>query len=213
MVVDDLESTAVAAFSTDREGRISDWNEGAKRLLGYQRKEVLGRKCHEIIQGTDLAGNRYCSEWCIPRGMAALGECIRPYSMDVGCRSGETVRVFCSILARSSEHSSPSLTHLLHIKPSIPDDYRQGESTAATTNQADGLDAAILAEQPKLTARELEVLRLLSAGAATQVIAASLFISSATVRTHVQAILRKIGAHSKLEAVSIAIRLRLIRMP
>jgi PAS domain S-box-containing protein len=213
MVVDDLESTAVAAFSTDREGRISEWNEGAKRLLGYQRKEVLGKPCHEIIQGTDLAGNRYCSEWCIPRGMAARGECIRPYSMDVRCRTGETVRVFCSILVRGSEHSSRSLTHLLHIRPSAPDDYQQGEPTAATTNQANGLDAVILAEQPKLTARELEVLRLLSAGAATRVIAASLFISSATVRTHVQAILRKIGAHSKLEAVSIAIRLRLIQMP
>lgn len=64
-------------------------------------------------------------------------------------------------------------------------------------------------EEP-LTARELEVLRILAAGMSTTLAAESLGISTATLRAHVQAILRKLGAHSRLEAVAEAARLGLI---
>ncbi len=61
-----------------------------------------------------------------------------------------------------------------------------------------------------LTARELEVLRVLAAGVSTNAAAESLGISTATLRAHVQAILRKLGAHSRLEAVAEAARLGLV---
>ena len=64
-----------------------------------------------------------------------------------------------------------------------------------------------------LTAREIEVLRLLSGGTATRDIAARLGISVHTVRNHVQNIIRKCDAHSKLEAVSTALREGVIRTP
>ena len=63
-----------------------------------------------------------------------------------------------------------------------------------------------------LTARELEVLRLLAGGANTALSADELGISPATLRAHVQAILRKLGAHSRLEAVAEASRLGLITL-
>ncbi len=63
-----------------------------------------------------------------------------------------------------------------------------------------------------LTVRELEVLRLLASGASTVVSADLLGISTATLRAHVQAILRKLGAHSRLEAVAEAARLGLITL-
>lgn len=59
---------------------------------------------------------------------------------------------------------------------------------------------------PMLTERELHVLRLLASGAATADIAASLFLSTHTVRNHVRSVLAKLGAHSRLEAVAIARR-------
>jgi PAS domain S-box-containing protein len=215
MVGEDLESTALAAFSTDREGRVVEWNEAAQRLLGYERKQVLGKPCHEIVQGTDLSGNRYCSEWCVPRDMAAREECIHCYPMEARTRSGETVRVTCCILVVRNSGSLPhSLIHFLHVLPPVPDGYREGEPAAAgKTNQAEDPIAAPSGEPPKLSPRELEVLRLLSAGATTHAIAAALFISPATVRTHVQAILHKLGAHTKLEAVSIALQHRLVQIP
>ncbi|HEV2011778.1 MAG TPA: response regulator transcription factor [Candidatus Limnocylindria bacterium] len=63
-----------------------------------------------------------------------------------------------------------------------------------------------------LTARELEVLQLLAEGASTNQASEQLGISSATLRAHVQAILRKLGAHSRLEAVAEAARLGVITL-
>jgi DNA-binding NarL/FixJ family response regulator len=60
----------------------------------------------------------------------------------------------------------------------------------------------------KLTAlspREREVLALVAQGAKTSAIAASLVISPETARTHVQNILGKFGAHSRLEAAAFVI--------
>ena len=63
-----------------------------------------------------------------------------------------------------------------------------------------------------LTVRELEVLRLLASGASTSASSELLGISTATLRAHVQAILRKLGAHSRLQAVAEASRLGLITL-
>ncbi|HEY7623623.1 MAG TPA: response regulator transcription factor [Candidatus Limnocylindria bacterium] len=63
-----------------------------------------------------------------------------------------------------------------------------------------------------LTSRELEVLRLLASGTSTTAAAESLGISTATLRAHVQAVLRKLGAHSRLEAVAEAARLGLVTL-
>jgi DNA-binding NarL/FixJ family response regulator len=57
-----------------------------------------------------------------------------------------------------------------------------------------------------LTRRELEILRLVAEGMSNQMIADAAVVSIHTVRTHIQAILEKVGAHSKLEAVTIARR-------
>jgi len=62
-----------------------------------------------------------------------------------------------------------------------------------------------------LTAREVEVLKLLAAGVSNQQIAEELVLSLHTVRNHVQNVITKLGAHSKLEAVATAVREGLIR--
>jgi LuxR family transcriptional regulator, maltose regulon positive regulatory protein len=53
-----------------------------------------------------------------------------------------------------------------------------------------------------LTARELEVLRLLAVGSSTQTIAAQLVVSPGTAKRHIGNILRKLAVHSRLEAVA-----------
>lgn len=57
-----------------------------------------------------------------------------------------------------------------------------------------------------LTDRELEVLQLLAQGMRPKKIAGDLVISPKTVASHVQHILGKLGAHSRVEAVAIAYR-------
>ena len=55
-----------------------------------------------------------------------------------------------------------------------------------------------------LTKREREILQLVERGTTNKAIATELTVSLSTIRTHVQSILKKLGAHSKLEAVSVA---------
>ncbi|HSD80160.1 MAG TPA: response regulator transcription factor [Solirubrobacteraceae bacterium] len=57
-----------------------------------------------------------------------------------------------------------------------------------------------------LTPRELDVLRLLALGRTNPEIAGTLFVSPKTVSTHVTSILRKLGAHTRGEAVAKARR-------
>lgn len=64
-----------------------------------------------------------------------------------------------------------------------------------------------------LTEREREVLNLLAPGATTQAIATALVLSLHTVRNHVRNALTKMGAHSRLEAVAIALREGLVAAP
>lgn len=61
-----------------------------------------------------------------------------------------------------------------------------------------------------LTAREVEVLRLLSAGLGNKEIASRLEISEHTVKFHVSSIMGKLGAASRTEAVTLGIRHGLI---
>ena len=63
---------------------------------------------------------------------------------------------------------------------------------------------------PTLTERELEVLRLVAQGMANKDIAKELFISENTVKNHVRNILEKLQIHSRMEAVMIAVRQKLI---
>jgi DNA-binding NarL/FixJ family response regulator len=64
-----------------------------------------------------------------------------------------------------------------------------------------------------LSDREREILALLARGWSNKVIAAELFLSVNTIRNHVQSILSKLGAHSKLEAVATAVREGIIDYP
>jgi DNA-binding NarL/FixJ family response regulator len=64
-----------------------------------------------------------------------------------------------------------------------------------------------------LTRREIEILQLLADGAPNAEVARRLHLSVNTVRNHVQSILNRLGAHSKLEAVSVALREGIIKPP
>jgi len=64
----------------------------------------------------------------------------------------------------------------------------------------------------KLTPREHEVLELLAAGASNKMIARRLGISVATAKFHVAALLGKLGAHGRSDAVAIGVRRGLLML-
>jgi two-component system NarL family response regulator len=65
---------------------------------------------------------------------------------------------------------------------------------------------------PKLTDREMEVLRLVAKGLGNREIAKELFISENTVKNHVRNILEKLQLHSRMEAVVYAVREKLLEI-
>jgi DNA-binding CsgD family transcriptional regulator len=62
------------------------------------------------------------------------------------------------------------------------------------------------AAEHSLTRRELEVLHLLADGLGTNEIARRLYITRKTAATHIERIFRKLGVHSRTQAVSLAYR-------
>ncbi|SFB79371.1 response regulator [Streptomyces aidingensis] len=67
-----------------------------------------------------------------------------------------------------------------------------------------------LVPAPKLTGRELEVLKLVATGKNNREIAKELFISENTVKNHVRNILEKLQLHSRMEAVVYAMREKIL---
>ena len=68
------------------------------------------------------------------------------------------------------------------------------------------------AERPRLSAREQQVAALLLEGASNKIIARALDISVHTAKFHVTAVLEKVGARNRADAVAIILREGLISL-
>jgi PAS domain S-box-containing protein len=210
--LDLINRTGSPAFATDETGRITIWNKGAEEMLGYPASEVLGKTCHEILHGLDVFGNRFCNRPCALSCMVERHETVHHFELDVRAESGEVIPTSFSIVVvpgpRAHQHT------LIHFLEQV--DRRR---------EVGALIHRILAEQhappvrlapsgespaPMLTSREIQILRMMTEGTSTRRIADSLCISVPTTRTHIQNICRKLEVHSKLEAVSLALRTHLL---
>lgn len=65
---------------------------------------------------------------------------------------------------------------------------------------------------PELSAREIEVLRLIVAGKSNSEIGTTLYITEGTVKTHVKTILKKLGANDRTSAATTALKRGLVRL-
>jgi len=80
----------------------------------------------------------------------------------------------------------------------------------AALAKRDGEERAEELPAPRLTEREMQVLKLVARGMNNRDIAKELFISENTVKNHVRNILEKLQIHSRMEAVMVAVREKLI---
>jgi two-component system, NarL family, response regulator YdfI len=87
-----------------------------------------------------------------------------------------------------------------------------GPTAAESLSTVFGDQGPESADEPleEITAREIEILRLLARGMMNKEIAAQLRISEHTVKFHISSILEKLGASTRTEAVSLGIRRGLI---
>jgi ATP/maltotriose-dependent transcriptional regulator MalT len=95
------------------------------------------------------------------------------------------------------------------LDPPVPAHYLRKLLAAVERDGAGArLPAKGLPELP--SGRELEILQLVAAGKANRQIASELFVSVGTVKTHLNNLYRKLGTHSRTQAVARARELNLI---
>jgi LuxR family maltose regulon positive regulatory protein len=109
--------------------------------------------------------------------------------------------------------TAPQVTSYLieHSAPAHPDPFTEqliGAALEVRAAQPDASGARLRVAEP-LTAAELRVLKLLPTSTYPQ-IAAALYISRSTVKTHLQSVYHKLGAASRTEAIERAVDLRLL---
>lgn len=78
------------------------------------------------------------------------------------------------------------------------------------TALAEGVEERRQSTAPRLTERELDVLKLVAKGLSNREIGAELFIAENTVKNHVRNVLEKLQLHSRMEAVVYAMREKLL---
>jgi PAS domain S-box-containing protein len=181
-IFDALERIPVPIFALGRDGTI--------RWLNRASREIIG----------DRAGERFVDildPGSVPAARQAFAQKIVgdiPFTeYDVVLRSvdGALVRAEVSSVPVRDDESIAGVFGLATIDTETPPTY-------------------LADNQVSLTPRQAQVLHLLARGCSTDQMAEELGITQDTVRNHVREILRRLGVHSRLEAVIEAHERRLV---
>lgn len=206
LIVDDHTVLADALAGALREKRIGEVRTAGSVAAALEESR---ERCPDVVlmdfrlpdgEGTKAAAQikAECPETKVVMLTAEVHESIVLEAIEAGCsgyllKNAKLEEVFDAVLAANAGEALISPAILARVLPKL----RSGTG---------GLGF-------QLSRREMEVLRLLSEGRSNQSIAEVLVLSPNTVRNHVQRILEKLGAHSKLEAVATAARTGLLRLP
>lgn len=202
-----VESTSDPAFAVDRGGLIVAWNGAAEGLFGVGAEEALDQPCRSLLRGFDECG-AVCSEDCTVRQAVERRHPVGNFDLQVETAQGPR---WCNVSVLAAEDAQTGSSYSIHIIRQI--DLRKRlevlvrDFVSAGTNLPPDKSLELIsttrapAKDVQLSERELEVLRRLGRGLATARIASELGISRTTVNNHVQHILKKLDAHTRLEAV------------
>jgi PAS domain S-box-containing protein len=206
------------AFAVDPRQKIVYWSASAEQLLGHAAKDVVGKQCYEILGGKDADNYRVCRPDCPVMANARRGRPTQDYDLLCTTPIGVEKRINVTVaVSRKNRHDF----QVLHLFRDVSERRRIEEFArkASTTlhqllSEANGDPVEEVEDEPpplpKLSRREIQVLRLLAAGTTTQQIADTLSIRPLTARNHVSRLLTKLGVDSRLQAVVYASRKRLI---
>ncbi len=209
-----LAKMPVPVMAVDGEQRILLVNRAAEALLGLTARDVVGRPCYEVIRGRDKLGAIVCQQACRAIALAGQGAPIPSTDLLTLTKRGQPLwlNVTCFTLPLASR-GQVAVIHLFR------DLSRQNAMEQVLDQLAANLAKFCAWDQPatsrpdvgeRLTRRERQVLALLAEGLPTRAMAERLRITWSTVRTHIQNILGKLGVQSRLQAVALARRRRLL---
>ena len=178
-----LATTPMLVF--DHERRYVDANATACEILGVTREEIIGRRIDEFTAGEggfdlDRLWARFLEDGRVNGSYPIRrpdGQ-VRPvvYAATANVLPGRHMAIFAN--GRSSQTAPPAETPA----------------------------AAVPRSGAQLTPREREILQMIAEGLTDREVAARLTLSPATARTHARNLIGKLGAHTRAQAVAIAIR-------
>jgi DNA-binding CsgD family transcriptional regulator len=145
---------------------------------------IIDRPVATDLPAVALAVDRTRQAW------PAIVRAVVPADID-----GETLAAVVTVVAAG---------YALTVQPDV-------DGAAGAEDESDDADNSAAGEPgAALSAREREVLTLLAGGASNKEIALALSLSVSTVKFHVAAIIDKLGARSRVDAVAIAVRAGLV---
>lgn len=202
-----VQSTCDPSFAVDSDGFITAWNPGAERLFGHPANEALGQRCGAIVKGSDECG-AVCSENCTVRRSIEQRHPLGNFDLQIETVNGRQWSNVSVLITDDHNSTRPYAIYIVR-----PIDFRKRleilvrdfvvTSTSVPPESAVAMIASTRApaKDTDLSARELQILRLLARGESSKTASEQLHISRTTVNNHVQHILRKLGAHNRLEAI------------
>jgi PAS domain S-box-containing protein len=209
--------SADGVYAVDSRQRIVYWSPSAQHILGWKPDEVVGQRCYEVLSGNDYEGQRFCRRNCPTITSARKGKPVNNYDFLSRRKDGSPIWLNVSIvLPPESGRNGTCAVHLFRDVSERRRSEQLAQMTLETVTRFSGGEEGQLQTKPypppgpPLTQRELEVLRLLASGVATDDIASTLGVSRSTARNHIESILAKLGVHSRLQAVVYASRHGLI---
>ncbi|GMQ87492.1 MAG: hypothetical protein BMS9Abin08_0696 [Gammaproteobacteria bacterium] len=203
-------------FAVDAKQKISFWNPGCTQLFGIPCNEALGRPCSEVVRGKDPKGQPFCGGGCCVTRLNQGENVHGTFPLRVRNGDGNEMRLSVNIvLVPSRRKDLWTCVHLLHRGGAADAldvlEYNTLPGRPTRDRNSDNNGRSSPATISLLTAREQEVLHLLTEGLAVSVISQLLNISRVTVRNHLQHIQVKLGVHSQVETVAYAYRHNLVQ--
>lgn len=201
-------------FTVTVDQKITTWNATAEKLLGRRQDQVLGKKCYEVMLAIAGPGRIRCKRGCAVITNAAKGRTTRDFDLECRMADGSHRQINMSVVLIGQETGG---RRVLHLFRDVTDRRRVEHASAGHLPSNVGRLKKTVADLstngyrlPPLTTREDQVLRLLAAGKNTTDISDILKIRPLTARNHVSRLLSKLGVRSRLEAVALGTRARLI---
>ncbi len=204
-------NTSDAVFGIDIHNRVTFWNKGCEKLLGHTAKKAIGHFCHSLLCGSDLSGNPFCRKGgCTASKQIKSSGC--PADFDLIVKGQDSDPIWINIgsyrvpttTSKKTDRRKDSVVAFFSMRRVNSSRLINRLASEARTNLNDN------SVRYELTRRETEVLGLASHGFPTDKIAKQLSISPMTVRNHFKKIYSKLDAHSRSEAVGIALRNNLL---
>jgi DNA-binding CsgD family transcriptional regulator len=161
---------------------------------------------HRLLGELDTTAGRYADAAAhLTTALAWADRCAAPYERAM------TLLSMAALHAATNQHTD-ARTLLNEVRAiCVPLDAKP--TLARVDALLEQLDAMPAVASHGLTAREVEVLRLLAGGSTIKQIAADLFLSPRTVERHITTIYRKIDARGRVDATAYAVHHGLLTNP